>query len=208
MNPRETLLPRTGSVLGFLLIAYSSIQTETSWSSISKDLALVHQGQSPSQAGSKGSYFATMVFINGEIRPLGYNILNNILKVAATQPSFDLTQLAALYAVFASTPSEFVGYTGASYLVSTHEKITEMIQKSVLQNDSKEDAREDLLAMVGAFARYVNLLNAQNLHVFPWKHTKEYPITGVMYERNGDGGYSCMQRATAFVKQLFQVSSK
>lgn len=161
-------------------------------------------GLSPSEAGSKGSYFATMVFINGEIRPFGYNVLNNILKIAATQPNFDLTQLAALYNVFASTPSEFVGYTGAGYLVATHEKITAMIQKSVLQNNNKEDAREDLLAMVSAFAKYVNLLNAQNLHVFPWKHAKEYPISAAMQKTYG----GCMQRMTGYVKGFFKTSSR
>ncbi|TQV92189.1 cucumopine synthase [Cordyceps javanica] len=160
------------------LVAAIHQETEASWSGISKDLTNVHQGLSPSQAGSKGSYFATMIFMNGEIRPLGYNILNNILKIAATHPNFDLEQLAALYTVLASVPSEFVGYTGAKYLFLAHEAISAMIERSVLLNRNKEDAREDLLAMVSAFAKYVNLLNAQNLHVFPWKHTEEYPISG------------------------------
>lgn len=117
-----------------------------------------------------------MVFVNGEIRPLGYNILNNILKIALTQPQFDLQQLVILYDSFASIPSEFVGYTGANSLFTMHQKITDLIKKAVLTNENKEEAREDFLAMVSAFAKYVNLLNAQNLHVFPWQHTKEYPI--------------------------------
>ncbi|KAM0671078.1 hypothetical protein ACQRIU_001473 [Beauveria bassiana] len=189
------------------LVAAIHQETEASWSGISKDLAKVHQGLSPSLAGSKGSYFATMVFINGEIRPLGYNVLNNILKVAATQPNFDLEQLAALYTVFASVPSEFVGYTGANYLFSTHEAITAMIKKSVLQNRNKEDAREDLLAMVSAFAKYVNLLNAQNLHVFPWKHTKEYPISGVSQQVDVDSR-SWLERLFAFVTSSLAPPSK
>lgn len=146
-----------------------------------------------------------MVFINGEIRPLGYNVLNNILKVAATQPSFDLAQLAALYNVFASTPSEFVGYTGASYLVATHEKISGMIQKSILQNHNADAAREDFLAMVSAFAKYVNLLNAQNLHIFPWKHTTEYPISGVAQDEKKVPS-SCLQRVAAYAKGFFSAS--
>jgi hypothetical protein len=29
---------------------------------------------------------------------------------------------------------------------------------------------------VSALGLYVNLLNAQNLHMFPWKHASEYQI--------------------------------
>lgn len=147
-----------------------------------------------------------MVFINGEIRPLGYNVLNNILKVAATQPRFDLEQLAALYTVFASTPSEFVGYTGAKYLCSTHEKICEVIPRAILQSSNKGEAREDFLALVAAFAKYVNLLNAQNLHIFPWKHTDEYPIHGAVQSVKEDAGY--LQRIIWYIKGFFQESSK
>ncbi|UNI13845.1 hypothetical protein JDV02_000544 [Purpureocillium takamizusanense] len=151
-------------------------ETEASWSGISNDLHVVHKGMAPSGAGSKESYFATMVFINGEIRPLGYNVLNNILKISATQPHFNLQHLVTLYSVFASTPSEFVGYTGATFLYTTFRKISALIETAVLANDNQDEARQDFLAMISAFARYVNLLNAQNLHLFPWRHTKEYPM--------------------------------
>jgi hypothetical protein len=147
-----------------------------------------------------------MVFINGEIRPLGYNILNNILKLAATRPKFDLQQLVALYDIFASIPSEFVGYTGANYLYSTHQEISDMIRKSVLPNTNKEDACEDFLAMVSVFAKYVNLLNAQNLHLFPWKHTKEYHIVaqGQLHRDSN----SWVKRLSVWLKELFLTSSK
>ncbi|KAF9886560.1 hypothetical protein FE257_011332 [Aspergillus nanangensis] len=151
-------------------------ETEKSWSGLSSDLKLVHQGLAESRAGSKDSYFATMVFINGEIRPLGYNVLNNILKVAATQPQFDLQHLVVLYKVFASTPAEFVGYTGANFLWSTYQKIETLIHECVQGNSNEQEAREVFLAMISAFAKYVNLLNADNLHSFPWRHTVEYPI--------------------------------
>ncbi|KAF2093315.1 cucumopine synthase [Rhizodiscina lignyota] len=151
-------------------------ETEKSWSGISNDLSLVHMGLTPSRAGSKGSYFATMVFANGEIRPLGYNVLNNILKVAVMQPQFDIKHLVTLYETFASVPAEFVGYAGANWLYATHQRITTLLRKTVVSNPNADDAREDFLALVSAFSKYVNLLNAQNLHVFPWKHTTEYPI--------------------------------
>ncbi|PHH93329.1 hypothetical protein CDD83_7114 [Cordyceps sp. RAO-2017] len=149
-------------------------ETDKSWSGISDDVRLVHQGLAPSGAGSKESYFATMVFLNGEIRPLGYNVLSNILKIAATQPQFSLRHLVSLYDVMVSVPSEFLGYTGASFLHMVFRRIGGLLNTIVLANGNLKEAREDFLAMVGAFARYVNLLNAQNLHLFPWKHTEEY----------------------------------
>ncbi|PWY72280.1 cucumopine synthase [Aspergillus heteromorphus CBS 117.55] len=151
-------------------------ETERYWSGICPDIETVHNGLAGSLAGSKGSYFATMVFLNGEVRPLGYNILNNILAVAATQPHFDLQHLITLYRVFTSTPSEFVGYTGATFLCSTYRQIDALITERIQPNPDTEQAREDFLAMISAFARYVNLLNAQNLHIFPWRHTIEYPM--------------------------------
>ncbi|UNI19533.1 hypothetical protein JDV02_005713 [Purpureocillium takamizusanense] len=176
-DPIPLATERTGSSAEVKeLVEEIHAETKKSWSGISDDLLKVHQGRGPSGAGSKESYFATMLFINGEIRPLGYNVLNNILKIAATQPQFDLQHLVTLYDIFVSVPSEFVGYAGATFLYATFRKVARLIETRVLANSDLEEAREDFLAMVSAFARYVNLLNAQNLHLFPWKHTKEYPL--------------------------------
>ncbi|KAF5862434.1 hypothetical protein ETB97_011708 [Aspergillus alliaceus] len=112
----------------------SRTPTEKFWSSVSADLSIVHRGMTPSRAGSKGSYFATMVFINGEIRPLGYNLLNNILSMAATQPRFNLEHHITLYRVFTCTPAEFVGYVGGKHLHSTYRKIDDLINSSIQDN--------------------------------------------------------------------------
>ncbi|PLB53813.1 hypothetical protein P170DRAFT_451806 [Aspergillus steynii IBT 23096] len=151
-------------------------ETEFSWSGISSDLEIIHQGRATSHAGSKDSYFATMLFINSEIRTLGYYILNNILKTAATQPHFDLEHLISMYRVFVPTPAEFVGYVGAHFLCSTNRKIDAVLTEKVEKMDDQEAAREDFLALMSALAQYVNLLNAQNLQLFPWKHGDEYPV--------------------------------
>ncbi|KAK2752868.1 hypothetical protein FQN54_008021 [Arachnomyces sp. PD_36] len=182
-EPMERLpLPveRTGVTLkAKKLVQEIHDETEKSWSGTSSDLDLVHQGLAPSRAGSKDSFFSTMVFINGEIRPLGYNVLNGILNLAATQPHFDLSHLITLYRTFASTPSEFTGYTGANFLCTMYKSINALITTDVEFNPDAEEAREDFLALISAFARYVNLLNAQNLHLFPWKHGVEYCIASV-----------------------------
>lgn len=117
-----------------------------------------------------------MVFINGEIRPLGYNVLNNILRIAQTEHDFELHHLVRMFRIFASVPAEFVGYTGANSLCHMYRQIERMIEENVLTNSNRQEAREDFLAMVSAFAKYVNLLNAQNLHIFPWAHGKDYPV--------------------------------
>ncbi|KAK2736422.1 hypothetical protein FQN57_000755 [Myotisia sp. PD_48] len=170
-------LERTGTLQQVKeLVLQIHEETEASWSSICTELSLVHRGMAASHAGSKNSYFATMVFINGEIRPLGYNILNGILKVAALHPHFDLQHLASLYQVFASTPSEFVGYTGARFLTSTFRNINTAINELILTHDDQVEARENFLALISAFAKYTNM-NFPNDPIFTnlLHHAKSKP---------------------------------
>jgi hypothetical protein len=117
-----------------------------------------------------------MVFANSEVRTLGYYIFDNILEIAASYPEFDLKHLVILYRMLVSTPAEFLGYVGTEYLRDSYRKINDLITLNVETNTNQSDAREDLLAMVSVLAQYINLLNAQNLLMFPWKHTTEYPI--------------------------------
>jgi hypothetical protein len=117
-----------------------------------------------------------MVFSNSEVRTLGYYVFDNILEIAASYPEFDLNHLIILYRKIISTPAEFLGYIGQEYLRDSHRRINELITLNVEKNVNRWEAREDLLAMVSVLARYVNMLNAQNLLMFPWKHTAEYPI--------------------------------
>ena len=149
---------------------------DKSWSGISADIDMIHCGQAPDNPGSKSSYFAAMLFANSEVRTIGYYVLDNILKIAATHPEFDLRHLVVLYKEFVSVPAEFLGYVGTEFLRNSHRKIDGLIKSNVEGNANQEEAREDLLAMVSVLAQYVNLLNAQNLLLFPWKHTIEYPI--------------------------------
>ncbi|GLA33810.1 hypothetical protein AnigIFM63309_003831 [Aspergillus niger] len=152
------------------------IHTETSWSGLSQDLELIHKGLAPSGAGSKGSYYFTMVFLQGQIRALGYTVLNNLVRMAVIQPHFDLQHLVTMYRILASPIVEFCGYMGTGFLLEMHEKIDAAIKHSVENNPDKLEARGDFLAMIGAFAQYVTMLNAQNLQLFPWKLGAEYQI--------------------------------
>lgn len=149
---------------------------DKSWSGMSNNINSIHSGKAPDNPGSKNSYFAAMVFANSEVRAIGYYILDNILKLAATHPEFNLQHIISLYRELVSVPAEFLGYVGTEFLRDSHRKIDEVIKLNVETNHNYEEAREDLLALVSVLAQYVNLLNAQNLLLFPWKHTFEYPI--------------------------------
>ncbi|KAF9883233.1 hypothetical protein FE257_003827 [Aspergillus nanangensis] len=107
---------------------------------------------------------------------MGYYVFDNILKVAATRPDFTLQQLIALYRDFVPTTAEFLGYVGHAFLRDSNRKIANLISLNVETNPNQAEAREDFLAMVSVLAQYINLLNAQNLCLFPWRHTVEYPI--------------------------------
>lgn len=117
-----------------------------------------------------------MLFANSEVRTLGYYIFDNILKIAASYPNFELEHLIVLYRELVSAPAEFLGYVGTEFLRDSHRKIDGLIALNVERNTNQSEAREDLLAMVSVLAQYINLLNAQNLLLFPWKHTAEYLI--------------------------------
>jgi len=117
-----------------------------------------------------------MLFSNSEVRTIGYYVLDNILKIAATHSEFNIQHLIVLYKELVSAPAEFLGYVGTEFLRDSHRKIDKLITLKVESNTNQEEAREDLLAMVSVLAQYVNLLNAQNLLLFPWKHTSEYTI--------------------------------
>lgn len=81
-----------------------------------------------------------------------------------------------MYRVFVPTPAEFVGYVGANFLCATNRKIDAVLNEKVEHMEDRTIAREDFLALISALAQYVNLLNAQNLQLFPWKHGTEYPV--------------------------------
>ncbi|KAF7596923.1 hypothetical protein BBP40_011968 [Aspergillus hancockii] len=97
-------------------------------------------------------------------------------ELAATRPEFTLQHLIILYRDVIPPISEFVGHLGLEFLCDTYWKIDKLIKQNVEGNPNGGDAREDFLAMVSALAFYVNLLNAQNIHMFPWKHAAEYQI--------------------------------
>ncbi|KAJ5117389.1 hypothetical protein N7448_011021 [Penicillium atrosanguineum] len=141
-------------------------EMEKSWSGISDNIKAIYSGRALSKPGSKDSYFATMLFANSEVRTLGYYVFDNLLKIAATHPEFNLQHLIVLYRELVSAPAEFLGYVGTEFLRNSYRKIDDLIVVNIEKNTNQSEAREDLLAMVSVLAQYINLLNAQILLLF------------------------------------------
>jgi len=124
-----------------------------------EELAAIHRGHIRSHAGSKEQYFTTMIFVNGEQRPLGYGAVGGLLS-ASRCTSTTLDMLREITPHFLKTPAAFLEYCGLhkqhEYLVRVHEYLPLLRDK------------EEYHTLLAAVYMYTNLLNSWNLHLFPW----------------------------------------
>jgi len=157
--------PRTGQPAVQPLIDEIHAETARIWIDPPTELVRVHQGLIASRAGSYGQYLSTLVFVNGETRPLGYSALNGLVRACATT-EVSLDTLRALTANFARTPAEFLGYCGLETLWRFTRRTLDALD--LLRT------REEYFALVSTLALYINCLNTWNLHLFPWHHGEEY----------------------------------
>ena len=142
-------------------------ETERVWIAPPPELLAIHEGRSPSGAGSYDQYFSTMVFVNGETRPLGYCALNGLVRMARNE-KISLEVLREMTPNFIRTPAEFVGYCGLDTIWTfTQETLAAL---PALQT------KEQYLALIGSLALYANVLNTWNLQYFPWHHGADYRI--------------------------------
>ncbi len=158
--------PRTGIPDVQRLIDEVHDATQRSWTNPPEELVDLHAGRISSRAGSRDQFFSTLVFLNGEVRPLGYNALNGLVRLVRTT-DLPLETLREITPGFIRTPAEFLGYTGLHDL-------EDFTRRSVEALDLLED-REQYFALISTLALYTNMLNTWNLHLFPWDHGKEYP---------------------------------
>lgn len=124
-----------------------------------EELVAIHKGDIRSRAGSKDQYFTTMIFVNGEQRPLGYGAVGGLLAVSRCA-STTLDMLKEITPHFLKTPVAFLEYCGlhkqSEYLVKIHKYLPLLRDK------------EEFHTVMAAFYMYTNLLNSWNLHLFPW----------------------------------------
>lgn len=148
------------------LVARIRAETERIWISPPSEIVRLHAGDIASRAGSYDQYFSTLVFLNGETRPLGYCALNGLVKMCVND-GITLAALREMTPAFIRTPAEFLGYVGLDTL-------WQFTQDTLRLLPAIED-KAQYLALVGALALYANVLNTWNLQYFPWRHGAEYP---------------------------------
>jgi hypothetical protein len=141
-------------------------ETQRIWISPPSEITDLHQGRTGSRAGSRNQYFSTLVFLNGEVRPLGYCSLNGLVRLTrATDLPLDTLRL--ITPAFIKVPAEFLGYCGLDTLWR--------FTQQTIQAMETLSTREQYFALVNSLALYVNTLNTWNLHYFPWHHGSAYP---------------------------------
>ncbi|MGH3430453.1 MAG: hypothetical protein ACRDQZ_23275, partial [Mycobacteriales bacterium] len=133
------------------------------------EIIKMYQGQIDSRAGSREQYFSTLVFLNGEARPLGYCALNGLIKICQTTDT-SLGTLKELTPTFIKVPAEFLGYTGLKTLWRFTQQTLDILPQV--------ETREQYFSLVSRLALYTNVLNTWNLHLFPWNHGEQYPYPG------------------------------
>ncbi len=139
--------------------------TQNIWIDPPSELLAIHEGHIKSRAGSYDQYLSTLVFVNGETRPLGYCALDGLVR-AAQQQEFSLEHLKWLTPNFVRVPAEFLGYCGLDTLWEFTQQLLGVLD--ILQS------KDEYLALISTLALYANCLNTWNLHLFPWHLGEAY----------------------------------
>lgn len=177
--------PRCESRTVDALVQEIVAETQRIWIEPPQELLDIHNGKVRSGAGSRGQYFTTMLFVNGEQRPFGYGALGGLVK-SCFNTDLSVEALKQIAANFIKVPAEFLGYCGLDTQWSFTQR-TIAILKDV-------HSKSDFVYLMSALGTYANCLNGWNLHYFPWHHGDEYqfedahaaamtPVAGRMRKR-------------------------
>jgi hypothetical protein len=158
--------PATGSPEVRALTDEIRAATQRIWIDPPKDIVALHEGRIRSGAGSYDQYLSTMVFVNGETRPLGYDALNGLVRLSRAN-DVTLGTLKTITANFIRTPAEFLGYCGL-------DELWDFTQRLIAALDLLE-TKDEYFSLVNSLALYVNCQNTWNLHYFPWSLGEGYP---------------------------------
>ncbi|MFC5186256.1 cucumopine synthase-related protein [Actinomadura harenae] len=145
------------------LIGDLHAETERIWLQAPAELVDLHAGLIDSGAGSHGTKLTTMLFVNGETRPLGYNVYSGLVQAARQgMPLESLRQMARL---LGAVPAEFLAYCGLRRLGEYTDRLMDSLQQI---DPGSESARDDFIALMAHMTLYINCLGGWNLHLFPW----------------------------------------
>ncbi|MGO4614934.1 hypothetical protein AB4305_01190 [Nocardia sp. 2YAB30] len=140
------------------LIADIFAATEQSWLQPPDELVDLHEGRIASGAGSFDTVLPTLLFVNGETRPLGYASYGGLVRAAHSDiPTEHLRQLARM---LVTVPAEFLGYCGLAQLWTFTQRLLDLLEEPL--------SRGDFQALMSHMALYVNCLGSWNLQLFPW----------------------------------------
>ncbi|MFC9993484.1 hypothetical protein [Nocardia sp. NPDC127526] len=132
-------------------------ETERIWLDPPAELADLHGGLIPSGAGTFDTVLPTLLFVNGETRPLGYATYGGLVRGAVQDMPMD--SLRHMARLLVGIPAEFLGYCGL-------EKLWAFTQRFLACLDNLD--RDDFLAVASQLALYVNCLGGWNLQLYPW----------------------------------------
>ncbi|MDL4820740.1 cucumopine synthase-related protein [Actinomadura opuntiae] len=133
-------------------------ETERIWLDAPRELADLHDGRIASRAGTHGTVLTTLLFVNGETRPLGYNAYSGLVRLAHEGMPLDSLRMAARAMI--AVPAEFLAYCGLETLGAFTERLIDGLDRLA--------TRQDFAAVMAHMALYVNCLGGWNLHLFPW----------------------------------------
>ncbi|MFE3451834.1 hypothetical protein ACFXJ8_23230 [Nonomuraea sp. NPDC059194] len=145
--------PDTDALIGDL-----HAETQSIWLEAPQELVDLHEGRIASRAGSFDTVLTTLLFVNGETRPLGYANYGGLVRAA--YEGMPLDALRHMARLLLATPGEFLGYCGL-------EKLWAFTQRVLDRVDAID--RDDLVALMSHMTLYVNCLGGWNLHLFPWQ---------------------------------------
>lgn len=140
------------------LIADIFAETEKIWLAPPVELDELHQGIIPSRAGNFGTVLPTLLFVNGETRPLGYAAYGGLVRAAVQGMSKE--SLVHMTRLLVGVPAEFLGYCGL-------EKLWAFTQRFLAVLDDLD--RDDFYAVTSQMALYINCLGGWNLQLYPWE---------------------------------------
>jgi len=129
------------------------------WLEEPEEIKRLFRGLIDSGAGSYGQYFTTLVFVDGEVRALGYLVFTGILR-AIDDPDFDIVQIRKLSKMLVPVCAEFLGYCGLAQVWEFSRQFLELVDKV--------ESREELRGLVRSLMLYVNRMHGWIHFYFPW----------------------------------------
>jgi len=120
----------------------------------------------PSQMGTEGQAFTTMVFAEGDCRALAYYLVLALTRLV-DDPHFNVEQMKILFKEFVPMSAEFLGTCGMEKLWALTKEARSCVETVTDKKEFKE--------LIDALAFYVSNLHEWVQHYFPWYIGELFP---------------------------------